>query len=117
MNKKGDDIFNATKPLENDFDLIKNEKDFHDAEIMDHFNFVDISVQKRNNKKGWTVISNLKGSKEKIKDFMQAAKKKLSCNGTIDENNNIRFNGDHKDDIVDLVMKEFNLKKEQLRIH
>lgn len=100
-----------------DSDFVGHENDFNDSQINEHFSFVDISVQQRNNKKGWTVISNLKGSKDKIKEFIQKAKKKFSCNGTIDENNNIRFNGDHKNDLVDLICLEFNLKKEQLRIH
>ena len=67
---------------------------FENSQINDHFSFIDISVQQRNNKKGWTVISNLKLEEKIIKDFMQKAKRKLSCNGAIDENNNIRFNGD-----------------------
>jgi len=99
-----------------DLDLV-NDKDIYNSQINEHFNFVDISVQQRNNKKGWTVISNLRGSKDKIKDFLQKAKKKFSCNGTIDENNNLRFNGDHKLEMVDLVCLEFDLKKEQIRVY
>lgn len=91
--------------------------EFSNSEIEEHFNFVDISVQSRNNKKGWTVISNLKANQDKIKDFMQKAKKRFSCNGQIDENNNLRFNGNHKDELAEMILKEFNLKKEQLRIH
>ena len=33
---------------------------FENSQINDHFSYIDISVQQRNNKKGWTVISNLK---------------------------------------------------------
>lgn len=98
-------------------DLVHNEKDFADAQINDHFSLIDISVQQRNNRKGWTVISNLKGDKDKIKDFIQKAKKRLSCNGSVDENNNIRFNGEHKNELASIICLEFGVNMDQIRLH
>lgn len=101
---------------EKDFNFSLDADDFQDSQINAHFSIVDISFQQRNNKKGWTVISNLPGDKDKIKNFIQKAKKVLSCNGTVDENNNIRFNGEHKLDLANLIYKEFNLSKDQVRV-
>ena len=81
------------------------------------FSYIDILVQQRNNKKSWTIVSNLRQNKDKINDFIQKAKKKLSTNAAVDENNNIRFNGSHKQELMELLMKEFTLKKEQIRVH
>ena len=81
------------------------------------FSYIDILVQQRNNKKSWTIVSNLRQNKDKINDFIQKAKKKLSTNAAVDENNNIRFNGSHKEEVMELLMKEFTLKKEQIRVH
>jgi len=81
------------------------------------FSYIDILVQQRNNKKSWTIVSNLRQNKDKINDFIQKAKKKLSTNAAVDENNNIRFNGSHKQEVMELLMKEFTLKKEQIRVH
>ena len=93
-----------------------DESFFENSQINDHFSFIDISVQQRNNKKGWTVISNLKLEEKIIKDFMQKAKRKLSCNGAIDENNNIRFNGDHRESLSELLIKELNISKDRIRV-
>jgi len=107
--------------FENDFEpkleIFANGKEFTESEIDEQFNYIDISVQTRNNKKGWTVISNLREKPEKVKEFIQKAKKKLSCNGSVDENKNIRFNGEHKDEIADLLIKELNIDKSKIRIH
>ncbi len=88
-----------------------------ETNINEHFSYIDILVQTRNNKKGWTIISNLKVKEDSLKEFIQKAKKKLSCNGSIDENNNIRFNGEHKQELADLLIKELNIEKSKIRIH
>lgn len=92
------------------------EPDFQN-QINEDFYFIDITTQQRNNKKCWTIISNLTGKEDKIKDFMQKAKRKFSCSGSIDENNNLRFTGDHKNDLSELVQSEFNIKKNRIRLH
>ena len=47
-----------------------DESFFENSQINDHFSYIDISVQQRNNKKGWTVISNLKLEEKIIKDLL-----------------------------------------------
>ena len=88
-----------------------------EKDVDNHFKIIDVSVQQRNNRKCWTVISNLVLDKEKKVEFISKAKKKFSCSGAVDENNNIRFTGDHKNVIVELMVKELNLSLDNIRVH
>jgi len=101
MNIDNDELFN-----------INNTEQINDA-----YNFIDISIQQRTTKKAWTVISNLQYPDEKKKEIIQKAKKKFSCSGTIDENGNIRFSGNHKNEIGEFICGILNIKIEKIRIH
>jgi len=83
----------------------------------EEYNFIDVSVQQRNNRKCWTVISNLNIDDDKKKILLQSSKKKLSCNGTFDENNNLRLTGDHKQTIIPILCQELSITKNKIRTH
>ena len=91
--------------------------DDEEEQLDDHFYTVDVSVQQRNSKKTWTVISNINVDAEKKKEVLQKIKKKLSCNGSVDENGNLRLNGNHKDSLAEILCQELKLQKNKIRIH
>jgi len=98
---------------DNDFDNIEVSSE----QLESQFTFIDVSVQQRNNKKCWTVISNLDLKEDNLKSLLQTLKKKFSCNGSIDENTNIRLSGNHKKEIIEVLVKELNITTENIRVH
>jgi len=85
--------------------------------LNEHFSFIDIHITKRNSRKSLTIISNLTISNKEKKDFLQNLKKKLSCNGSIDENGNIKITGDHKKEISPLITSLINIPQSRIRLH
>lgn len=85
--------------------------------LQEHFNYISVSVQQRNTKKTWTIVSNINEKDERKKELLQKIKRKLNCNGSIDENGNLRFNGNHKDEIADILIQELKITKIQIRTH
>lgn len=89
------------------------EPDFLD----EHLSFIDVHVTKRNNRKCWTIISGLTLSDKEKKDFLQKIKKKLSCNGSIDENGNVKITGDHKKEISSIIKEIIQFPESRIRLH
>lgn len=92
-----------------------NELDFtlHDFKI-------NIYVKQRNTKKYWTIIENLKEIENiVIKDVLKDFKKLLSCNGSInkDENTVIQLQGDHRNAVKDYLLNKFSLREDSIIIH
>lgn len=96
--------YNMNNPFEADF-------------LNEHLSYVDINVTQRNSRKCWTIISNLTISDKEKKDFLQKLKKKLSCNGSVDENGNIKITGDHKKEISPLITSLINIPQSRIRLH
>jgi len=85
--------------------------------LNEHLSFIDVHVLQRNSRKNWTIISGLKISEQNKKEFLQKLKKKLSCNGNIDENGNIKITGDHKKDISSLINTYLDFPISNIRLH
>ena len=80
---------------------------------------ITIHVRKRLANKYFTFVSGL--NPEKNNEFMKLVKKKLSCNGAVVNDKKsgkdvIQFNGDHKDDIFDLLIDLKYADERQIRL-
>ena len=82
-------------------------------------NIIDIRCLKRNNRKHITIIQNLElNENESSKDLLSFLKKKLSCNGSYDnETNEYKLQGDHREELKSILEKKLDIKKKNLRIH
>ena len=85
--------------------------------LNEHLSYIDVHILSRNSRKCWTIISNLKLSDTDKKDFLQKLKKKLSCNGSIDENGNVKITGDHKKEISPLITQLIDIPQSRIRLH
>lgn len=85
--------------------------------LNEHLSYLDIYLSQRNSRKSWTIICGLQLTDKEKKLFLQKLKKKLSCNGNIDENGNIKINGDHKKEISPLISQLINFPQSRIRIH
>ena len=79
-----------------------------DKELEEDTRKVKISVQKRNNKKYWTIIEEL--DTDNPKKFLKFVKKNLHCNVKYDKDLNIyQFQGNHRDDIKNIISTNFGI--------
>jgi translation initiation factor 1 len=93
--------------------------------IKKNFEKVHLHVKQRNTKKFITSIEGLEPyleeSKIPLKDLMKSLKKKLSCNGNISKSeeagNIIQFQGDHRKILVDYLIKNKIVDKNNITIH
>ena len=84
---------------------------------------INIRVQQRNGRKSWTSIEGLENIKDiDLKKFTKSVKKKLCCNGsihTLDTTSEkvTQFQGDHREDIKNLLIKTYNVSEDSIIIH
>ena len=96
-------------------DLLNKKADTFEDEFDE---IIDIRVMKRNKRKCITIIQNLILEDSERKTFMKYLKKTLSCNASYDnETNEIHLQGDHKDELPDILKKKLEINKECIRIH
>ena len=81
-------------------------------------------LQQRNGRKYWTIVEGLNTIDNlSLKDFVKVIKKNLCCNGSIhtdsdnSENIFVQFQGDHRNNIKDLLIKKYNISDERILIH
>ena len=83
-------------------------------------NKIILSLQKRNNKKCWTVIENFDWLDLNIKKTLKIFKKVLKCNGNSSKNKNdnliIQLQGNHVEDIKEYFIFKYELNNENFII-
>ena len=95
--------------------LVNNNNIFDDI----NERIIDIKCLKRNNKKHITIIKNLEvNENKKSKDILSYLKKKLSCNGSYDiEVNEFKLQGDHREELKNILKKKFDINEKNIKIH
>ena len=69
---------------------------------------VQIFFQKRNNRKGWTLIEGLEGD---LKELVGKLQKKFSCNVSVGKDKIVKMNGTYRDDLVEFLKLEMKIDK------
>ncbi len=81
--------------------------------------FIDIRIQKRNNKKCHTFIEGL--GEIDFKPLLKQMKKKFQTNGAILEDEEfgkiVQIQGDHREGVKQLILSEKLFMEEQIRVH
>lgn len=80
---------------------------------------VTISRQQRNGRKSWTLVDNFAeylNDNQEIKDFIKIVKKKQCCNGSVQDNKIIQFQGDCVDYIRDLLVNKYGYSNDEIVI-
>ena len=99
----------------NDFDKALEEEldnEFKN-ELEEDVKYVVISLQRRNNKKSWTVIEDLEI--DNSKQFVKFVKKNLHCNGKYDKDKKIyQFQGNHMNVLKDMISDIYKIDKENI---
>lgn len=80
---------------------------------------ITIHVKKRLANKYFTIVYGL--SADKYSNFLKMVKKKFCCNGAVVEDKKsgkeiLQFNGDHKDNIFDLLVELKYATEEQIKL-
>lgn len=82
-------------------------------------NEVVISKQQRNGRKSWTIVDNFAeyiNDNSEIKNFIKTVKKKQCCNGSLQDNLTIQFQGDCVDYIKDLLVTKYGYSNDEIVI-
>jgi len=92
-------------------------------ELEDNDIEIHIKVQQRNGRKCLTLIEGMEQVHDDIKSIVVDLKDKFNCGGSIMKSKNnsdmtiIQLNGDHREDLKEYLMKKYDLKAHQLKIH
>lgn len=87
---------------------------------------IHIKIKQRNGRKSWTFVEGLvKLNEEEGKEnemFMEELAKKLkhkfNCGASISkEDLSLKMMGDHREGIKEYILKNFNIKEDQIKIH
>ena len=76
-------------------------------ETVDKTELIEIFYQKRNMRKGWTIVQGLKVEK----DFLTKLQKKFSCSAVLEKDGNIKMSGTHKHDLIDYLKEELGVEE------
>ena len=85
-------------------------------------NLIHLRYQQRNSKKGITILEGLTSffDETELNKILKKIKKKNSCNGSINKENqiiNIQLQGDHRKDLYNFLLKFDHINKENIKIH
>lgn len=99
-------------------------------ELEDNDIEIHIKVQQRNGKKCWTLIEGIEQIRDKnisvdifLKNVLTDLKDKFNCGGSIMKKTNnanitsIQLNGDHREELKEYIIKKYDLKAHQLKVH
>ena len=114
-----------------DLDFFDSQNDFMESELEDNDIKYHIRIKQRNGRKCITYVENLEQLNSKndtkfLDNILRTFKKKFSCNGSIDvekdDDNNIvkqtiELQGDHRDAVKELLIKQFKAKDDSIKIH
>ena len=86
---------------------------------------IHIKIKKRTGKAFLTYIENIDKlpvpdnfkKDEYLDKIIKMFKKKLMCGGFIEEGSVLVLNGDHRNDIKDILLKQGMVKESQIKIH
>jgi len=81
--------------------VTSNEEKKEEREI----GLVQIYYQKRNMRKGWTIIEGIKGDK----DITGKLQKRFSCSVSVEKDGNIKMSGTHKGELIEFLGEEFGI--------
>ena len=94
--------------------LFNNDNEFNVEGELDTLEYkkIHLRYQQRNKRKGITIIEGLDSSID-LKSFVKDIKKKFCCSGTIKNNDEegiiIQFQGDHRQDISEILKNDYNI--------
>tara|TARA_B110000971_G_C19599662_1_gene315559 strand:- start:36 stop:311 length:276 start_codon:yes stop_codon:yes gene_type:complete len=81
---------------------------------------VDIYVKQRNGRKCITTVQGLGNDKDELKSIAKDLRKKMSCSGSIGNDDGqlfLKFSGKDTDTIVDYLIKKLDYSKDNIVIH